>query len=209
MQILIATHNQSKLTRYQKILAGVEGIELVSLDDLNITDKVEEDCKTNVENALKKARFYGDLSGLITVGVDEALMTNFLPDNEQPGVYARRFSASRRELTDSEVVDVWKKIFQIYPQDDKQFIWDFAVAYYNPATKSEGTASVQQISYATKHFSSVLHPGYPMSSFMSPDPDGKPYAELSEADYYRADNKNFAGFVKVFDKWISGQSSIK
>ncbi|MFZ2125035.1 MAG: non-canonical purine NTP pyrophosphatase [Candidatus Saccharimonadales bacterium] len=209
MQILIATHNQAKLVRYQKILAGVEGIELISLGDLNISDKVEEDCKTNIENAVKKAVFYGDLSGLITVGVDEALMTNFLPDGQQPGVYARRFSASRRELTDPEVIEVWKKIFELYPQDDKQFIWDFAVAYYNPVTKQQGTASVQQISYATKHFSDVLNPGYPMSSFMSPDQDGKPYSELTEADYYRADNKNFASFVKVFDKWICDQSSIK
>lgn len=209
MRILIATHNQSKLTRYQKILAEVKNIELVSLDNLNITEKVEENCKTNVENALKKAKFYGDLSGLITVGVDEALMTNFLPDNQQPGVYARRFSASRRELTDSEVIAVWKKIFQIYPQDDKQFIWDFAVAYYNPATKSKGTASVKQISYATKYFSDVLHNGYPMSSFMSPEPDGRPYAELTETDYYKADNKNFAGFVVSFKKWLSSQSSIK
>jgi hypothetical protein len=209
MQILIATHNQAKLARYQKILQSVQGIELVSLGDLEIRDKVEEDCKTNIENAIKKAVFYGDLSGLITVGVDEALMTNFLPDGQQPGVYARRFSASRRELTDSEVVDVWKKIFQIYPQDDKQFIWDFAVAYYNPTTKQQGTASVQQISYATKHFSSVLHPGYPMSSFMSPDPDGQPYSELTEADYYKADNKNFAGFVTAFKAWLSEQSSIK
>lgn len=209
MQILIATHNQAKLARYQKILQSVPGIELVSLSDLNITDKVEEDCKTNCENAIKKAKFYGDLSGLITIGVDEALMTNFLPDNEQPGVYARRFSPGNRELTDPEVIDVWKKIFEIYPQDDKQFIWDFAVAHYNPATKSQGTASVQQISYATKHFSDVMHPGYPMSSFMSPDPGGKPYSELTEADYYRADNKNFANFVTNFNKWISEQSSIK
>lgn len=205
MQILIATHNQSKLTRYQKILASVEGIELVSLSDLNITEKVEEDQTTNIENAIKKARFYGDLSGLITVAADEALMTNFLPDGEQPGVYARRFSSDKRELTDPEVIDVWKKIFQIYPQDDKQFIWDFAVAYYNPATKQEGTASVQQISYATKYFSLVVPKGYPMSAFMSPDPDGKPYSELSEADYYKADNKNFATFVSVFNKWITEQ----
>ncbi len=205
MRILIATHNQSKLTRYQKILAGVEGINLVSLDDLNITDKVEEDQTTNVANAIKKARFYGDLSGLITVAVDEALMTNFLPDNEQPGVYARRFSGDKRGLTDSEVIDVWKKIFQIYPQDDKQFIWDFAVAYYNPATKSEGTASVQQISYATKHFSDILHAGYPMSSFMSPKLGGKPYSELSTADYYAADDKNFAKFVQVFANWLKQQ----
>jgi inosine/xanthosine triphosphate pyrophosphatase family protein len=209
MRTLIATHNSAKLTRYQKILRKVPGLELVSLTDLNITDKVEEDCQTNAENAIKKAKFYGDLSGMITIGIDEALMTNFLPDNEQPGVYARRFSPGKRELTDPEVLEVWEKILALYPQDDKQFIWDFAVAYYNPKTKDYGVESVQQISYATEHFSDIMHAGYPMSSFMSPEKGGAPYSELSAKDYHSADKNNFAGFVINFKKWLSGQSSIK
>ncbi|HZJ34851.1 MAG TPA: non-canonical purine NTP pyrophosphatase, partial [Candidatus Angelobacter sp.] len=142
MKVLIATHNLAKLKRYKKILGLIDNIEIVSLTDMGISEKVEENYTTNTENALHKARVYGELSGLITVAADEALMTNFLPDNEQPGVYARRFSADKSELTDNEVINVWRKIFDLYPQPDKQFIWSFAVAFYNPETKSEGVQCI-------------------------------------------------------------------
>lgn len=203
MKVLIATHNQSKLKRYKKILEIFESIELVSLTDLGITEKVEENFATNTENALHKAKVYGELSGLITVAADEALMTNFLPDNEQPGVYARRFSKDKSELTDDEVITVWHEIFKLYPQPDKQFIWDFAVAYYNPQNDSSGVECVEQISYIAKHLSTVRHPGYPMSSFLTSTNGGKPYTELSQSENDATDAKNFANFVSSFGKWLS------
>ncbi|MEI7918125.1 MAG: non-canonical purine NTP pyrophosphatase [Candidatus Saccharibacteria bacterium] len=202
MKILIATHNQSKLKRYQQILKSIDFIELVSLTDLNITEKVEEDCATNTDNALKKAHVYGKLSGLITVAADEALMTNFLPDNEQPGVYARRFTSDRSELTDNGVIDAWKQIFKLFPQDDKQFIWSFAIAFYNPTDESEDISHVQQISYVADHFSNILPSGYPMSTFMSPYPNGKPYSELTIDEDTAVDAKNFANFTVSFTKWL-------
>ena len=203
MKILIATHNQSKLQRYKKILKSINFIELVSLTDLGIDEKVEENCATNIENALKKAHTYSQLSGLITVAGDEALMTNFLPDNEQPGVYARRFTKDKTELTDKRMVEVWKEILKLYPQPDKKFIWNFAVAYCNPKNNSEGVNQVEQISYVAKYFSEIMPSGYPMSTFMSPYPDGKPYSELSPDEDEANDAKNFANFIVDFNKWIS------
>lgn len=202
MKVLIATHNQSKLKRYKKILEVFDDLELVSLTDLNITEKVEENFVTNTENALHKARVYGKLSGLITVAADEALMTNFLPDNQQPGVYARRFTKDKSELTDDGVIAIWSEIFKLYPQTDKQFIWSFAVAYYNPANDSEGVDCVEQISYVAKHFSTVKHHGYPMSSFLTSVKNGKPYTELSQSENDATDAKNFANFVISFKRWL-------
>ncbi len=202
MKVLIATHNQSKLKRYKKILEVFEAIELVSLTDLGITQKVEENFTTNTENALHKAKIYGDLSGLITVAADEALMTNFLPDNEQPGVYARRFSKDKSELTDDEVVTVWHEIFKLYPQADKQFIWDFAVAYYNPNNGSSGVQCVEQISYIADYLSTVRHHGYPMSSFLTSTKNGKPYTEMDQSENDATDAKNFADFVSKFGQWL-------
>jgi len=83
MQILIATHNQAKFDRYKNILSQINGLKIFSLSDLKISEKVEENYTTNTENAMHKAITYGNISGLITIGVDEAVMTNFLPDNEQ------------------------------------------------------------------------------------------------------------------------------
>ncbi|NTW61260.1 hypothetical protein HGB24_01045, partial [Candidatus Saccharibacteria bacterium] len=202
---LIATHNQAKLQRYQHLLGGIDDLELVSLRDMNITDKVDEDQPTSIGNATKKAKFYGDLSGLITIGIDEALMTNFLPDGQQPGVYARRFSGDKRELSDPEVIEVWQKIFAEYPNIEKKFIWDFAIVFYNPITKDIGNTKVEQISYALDTVSDVMQPGYPMSSFMSSRKNGKAYSEMSESEHIAADLENFDDFVKIFRVWLAEQ----
>ncbi|MFZ2226764.1 MAG: non-canonical purine NTP pyrophosphatase [Candidatus Moraniibacteriota bacterium] len=202
MKILIATHNQSKFKRYKKILEAIDFIEPVSLADLGITEKVEENYLTNVENALFKARSYGKMSGLITVAVDEALMTNFLPDNEQPGVYARRFAKDKKELTDVELIDVWKEIFKLYPQEDKQFIWNFAVAYFNPRNNSEGVECIEGISHIAKYFSALKTSGYPMSTLLSSAKDGRPYIEMSQDEKYKKDKINFKHFIRIFKEWL-------
>ena len=133
-------------------------------------------------------------------------MTNFLPDNEQPGVYARRFTKDKSELTDAGVIDAWKQIFQIYPQDDKQFIWSFAIAYYNPTNEAESVDYVNQISYVANHFSDTVPNGYPMSSFMSPYSDGKPYSELTADEDIAVDAKNFSDFALSLNNWLHEQT---
>lgn len=206
MKILIATHNQSKLERYKKILEVIDFIQPISLADLGITEKVEENNITNVENALHKARTYGKLSGVITVAVDEALMTNFLPDNEQPGVYARRFAKDKEELTDAELIEVWKEIFKIYPQEDKQFIWNFAVAYFNPINKNEGVECIEEISHIAKYFSDIKTNGYPLSTLLSRDKNGIPYIEMSQEEKDAKDKKNFSIFIEKLRNWLLNQS---
>ncbi|HMN19306.1 MAG TPA: non-canonical purine NTP pyrophosphatase [Candidatus Moranbacteria bacterium] len=202
MKILIATHNPSKFERYKRILEIIDFLEPVSLADLGITEKVEENYATNVENALHKARTYGKLSGMITVAVDEALMTNFLPDNEQPGVYARRFAKDKKEQTDEELIEIWKEIFKAYSQEDKKFIWNFAVAFYNPKNDSEGVECVEEISHVAKYFSPIKSNGYPMSTFLSFSLNGIPYIEMSQKEKDHKDIQNFASFVDVFNRWL-------
>lgn len=202
MKILIATHNQAKFERYSQIINAISGLEFFSLSDLGITYKVEENHATNIENATHKARTYGKMSGLITVAVDEALMTNFLPDNEQPGVYARRFAKDKKELSDAELLDVWREIFKIYPQSNKKFIWNFAVAYYNPSNDSCGVECIEEISYVARYFSSIKINGYPMSSFLSFKSGGIPYAEVTQGEKEGKDVKNFANFVNILRAWL-------
>lgn len=205
MKILIATHNKQKLFRYKRLLSQIPDLELLSLNDVNITAKAEENFSKNIENAKHKARFYGDLSCFITVGIDEAVVTNFLPDNEQPGVYVRRFSGDKKELGDDEIVEVWKEIFRKYPQDDKQFIFDYAVAYYNPKTGLMESMSVKQISYVASHISEIKSDGYPLSRILTSEKDGRPYIELRKENNWKHDDINFAKFMEKFTIWVKKQ----
>lgn len=203
MKILIATHNPAKFDRYRKLVSFCsDKIEIFSLLDLKINEKVEENFETARENAIHKAREYAKLSGYVTVGVDEATQTNFLPDNEQPGVYARRFSKDKRELTDADLMKTWLKIFKKYPTKDKMFIWDFAVAYYDPSNDSLGISSVEQISYVGGYISEKIEKGYPLSSILSPKKGGKAYVDLSDVEKFEVDKQYFANFFVDFSKWL-------
>jgi hypothetical protein len=192
----------AKLGRYKRLIEGIAGIRAVSLLNLGITEKVDEIFETNSENAMHKAVAYGKMSGKITLAIDEAVTTNFLPENEQPGVYVRRFGGNKKELTDREVIDVWKKIYAQYPQKNKEFIWNFAAAFFNPENSAKGSCLVRQVSYAVEKFSKRKTTGYPMSAIMSPVKGGKSYLEFDEKELWVIEQENFKGFLEVFGSWI-------
>lgn len=205
MKILIATHNKQKLFRYKRLLSQISDLELLSLDDADITEKAEENFSNNIENAKHKAKFYGDISGLITLGIDEAVLTNFLPDNEQPGVYVRRFSGDKKELNDDEIVATWKKIFKKYPQEDKKFVFDYAVAFYNPQDGSMESMTVEQVSYVASKISEIKSEGYPLSRILTSEKGGRPYIELRKENNWKNDDMNFSKFMENFNIWIKKQ----
>jgi inosine/xanthosine triphosphate pyrophosphatase family protein len=67
IKILIGTNNENKLKQFRRIFQRLgSDIELVSLKDVGITDDVEEDADNLLENAKKKACFYGEKSKMIT-----------------------------------------------------------------------------------------------------------------------------------------------
>ncbi len=196
-KILIATHNQGKLQRYKNLFSDFIDLDIVSLQDLNINIKIDEPFDNPKDNSIFKAKEYAKISFLPTMAIDEALTTNFLPKNKQPGVFVRRFNKDKRELSDVEVLDIWKKIDKVYPGQNRQFIWDFRLSYYNPENNILKTAKAVQKDYFTNIFSDKINPGYPMSSFLIPDGYTKPYVELNQEDLSNIDKKNLTPFIAL------------
>jgi len=89
MKLLIATHNRGKLREYQEILSQLP-LELVTLDDVGISDDIEETGTTFEENARLKATAYAQISGLLTLGDDSGLEVDAL--GGEPGVYSKRYA---------------------------------------------------------------------------------------------------------------------
>ncbi len=201
MKILLATHNPAKFARYKKLLDIIGGMEVFSLADLNIIEKVEEDLSSSQGNAEKKVRIYAGLSGLPTLAVDEAAQTNFLPDHEQPGVYMRRIGKDREEMNDDGVLKIWQETFEKYPQKDKQFIWDFSLAYLDPKSGLLGMTTVKQISHVGKYVSEKQDHGYPLSRILSPEKDGAVYVEQDQEAAANIELKIFAKFFEEFKEW--------
>jgi XTP/dITP diphosphohydrolase len=91
MKILIATHNPGKIKEMSDVLQA-EGHETVSLSDLGITQDIAEDEKTFAGNAMKKARFFGELTDLPAIADDGGLEIPAF--NGEPGVRTRRWDGS-------------------------------------------------------------------------------------------------------------------
>jgi XTP/dITP diphosphohydrolase len=100
-QFLIATTNPGKLREITKFLADLP-IELISLDKLNIKQRVEETGSTFKENAIIKARFYKKISGLLTLADDGGAEIDAL--NGEPSVKTRRWVHQDRDSTDEELI---------------------------------------------------------------------------------------------------------
>jgi len=85
-KLLIATHNQGKFREMRQRLLKL-CIEVVSLDDLNITEDMEEIGNSYEEIALAKAKFYYQLSNIPTLADDSGLSVDAL--DGAPGINSR------------------------------------------------------------------------------------------------------------------------
>ena len=90
MEIVIASRNKNKIKELQALLSHfVEGVTLLSLDDIGYEGDIEEDGNTFAENALIKARVAAS-TGKIGVGDDSGLCVNAL--GGAPGIFSARFA---------------------------------------------------------------------------------------------------------------------
>jgi len=103
--MLIATTNPGKVREIRRVLAGLPGT-MVTLTDLAPVEEPEETGRTFAENALLKAKYYAESSGLPTVAEDSGLVIDAL--SGRPGVesarypgntYADKFANLYRELS--------------------------------------------------------------------------------------------------------------
>ncbi len=89
MKLLIATKNKNKAKEIQEILTGLD-VEVLSLLDYKF-DLPPETGLTFEENALQKARYAFNETGLPTVADDSGLEVDAL--GGKPGIYSARFAA--------------------------------------------------------------------------------------------------------------------
>ncbi len=90
MKIVLASRNKHKIGELQALLGKyVEGIEVLSLDDIGFEGDIVEDGATFEENAFIKASTIAKL-GYIGVGDDSGLCVRAL--DGAPGVYSARYA---------------------------------------------------------------------------------------------------------------------
>lgn len=87
-RFVIATGNEHKRAEYDALLA-LPGYSCVSLRDLGIAADAPEDGTTFHANALQKARYYAQKSGLMTIADDSGIAVQAL--DGAPGVFSARY----------------------------------------------------------------------------------------------------------------------
>ena len=96
MKLLIATTNKGKFKEISEAFETLPYVECVSLDELDKkVDAPEETEKTVEGNALLKATYYGEKTGIRTLADDTGLFIESL--DGWPGVYAGRVADSDDE----------------------------------------------------------------------------------------------------------------
>ena len=97
MQLIFVTHNKNKLKEVRSIMPS--SIELLSLDDINFTDEIEETALTIEGNALLKAKTIYEKTGKNCFADDSGLLVDSL--NGAPGVYSARYAGEHKSDQDN------------------------------------------------------------------------------------------------------------
>lgn len=170
-KLLIATRNPGKFREISGFLKD-EPVELVSLTDLNIENDIEEDGLTYEDNARKKAQFFSNLSGLLTLADDSGVEIDAL--GGQPGKNTRRWLG--HEMTDDEIIEHLNHVSVMLPDDNRKAYFNSVVCLAIPSGelfiskgRVEGIIAKEPL---IKKF-----PGFPFRSFFSIPQIGKFFFE--------------------------------
>ncbi|QQG37552.1 MAG: RdgB/HAM1 family non-canonical purine NTP pyrophosphatase [Candidatus Kaiserbacteria bacterium] len=123
-ELLIATRNPGKVAEIKAALQGLP-LTFVSLEDTDAGD-VEETGATLVENAVLKARVYGDWTGKLAIADDSGLEVDAL--NGAPGVASARYAKS-----DSARIDKLLRELASVPEARRTAKFRSVIAIHDPA----------------------------------------------------------------------------
>ena len=90
MKIVLASRNKHKISEWQTTLGRfIDGVEILSLDDVGVFGEIEENGNTFKENAKIKA-LAAAKSGYMSIGEDSGLSVTAL--DGAPGIYSARYA---------------------------------------------------------------------------------------------------------------------
>ena len=193
-KVFFATENESKAKRFEKGLLK-NGIEIITINDIENNINIEENGENAIENAYIKSKTYYDATKIPTIGMDNNLFIEDLPEEKQPGTYVRRVNG--KELNDEEMIEHYTKLVKENGGNLKaKWVYGMVVC------SDKGTA---QFSWTKDHFYFVDKPcekinrGYPLDSISIIPEFNKYLAELTDKEkeeYRKKDNiEEVAKFV--------------
>ena len=198
MKILIGTNNQNKLAQYRRVFAEADfDAEILSLADLKIDFDVEEDGENLLHNAQKKAREYGEMSGLLTMADDTGLFVDAL--DGEPGVHAKRWHAGTEYDRCLKLLERLKDV----PTEQRSARYIGVVATYDPQNKKDWFWETTAEGFIVDDVDKMKgDSGFGYDPILHVARFGKNYAELSneEIDLISHRTNGIREFIKTHQK---------
>ena len=194
MKYLFATTNKAKIRRYGTRLIE-NGIEILTLDDLNIDVDINENGNNPIENAIIKATSYNKMSNMVTIAMDDGLFLYNVPDEVQPGTHVRRVNGKR--LDDKEMIEHYISLVNKYGTNGEllgYFTKGVAIVNGDDIYKFEHKSDRK----FTNKQSKIIDEGYPLASIQIVQPFGKFKSELTKEEeslVMNVEQKNILSFI--------------
>ncbi len=182
MKILYGTTNKGKLQAMKKAVESLD-IELIGLGDVDSEHPgINENGKTPLENAEKKAKAYYKAFHMPVFSCDSGLYFDELQDDEQPGLYVRRIKG--KERTDDEMIQYYASLAE---RHGGRITGRYRNAIYFILDENHHYSSMD-MSIATEPFILVSQPhskrveGFPLDSLSIDIETGRYYYDLEVKD---------------------------
>lgn len=179
-KVLFATGNESKAKRFKDGLLR-NGIEIITIKDIDEDIEVLEDGKDAIENALIKARAYAKVLDIPVFAMDDSLYIDNIPDDKQPGLYVRRVNGKR--LSDEEMLTYYSNLAHEYGEDGKLTCrWVYGIAVINNGVESTYTWNKDDF-YIVDKLSDKIDLGYPLNTISINKKLNKYFTDMTKEDY--------------------------
>ena len=188
MKVLFATTNMAKVRKYKEKLKE-NGIELITINDLNFKLDIDENGKNAIENAYIKAKTYYDVVKIPTIGMDNCLFIEELQEEKQPGTHVRRING--KELKDDEMIEYYTNLVKQYG-GKLTAKWVYGMVICNGKETKEYTWSKGDF-YLVSKPCKERNPGYPLDSISVMPENNKYWLELTDEEKLKSkeeDNKD-------------------
>ncbi|OVE79844.1 hypothetical protein BVY01_01365 [bacterium I07] len=188
--IVLATRNQDKVSEIRDILNPF-GWHLVSLNELDIVGEVVEDGITFEENALKKARFAFQKTGMPSLADDSGLEVDFLEG--RPGVFSSRYAGENATSRENNL----KLLSELdgVAEENRQARFRCVVAFVNGSIKRITEGACEGLIHTEFHGDGGF--GYDPLFFVPSL--GKTFSEITSAEKNRISHRGLA-FRRMTEK---------
>nr|WP_306844747.1 RdgB/HAM1 family non-canonical purine NTP pyrophosphatase [Chryseobacterium lathyri] len=189
MELLVATHNEHKKEEIQQILEN--SFTVKSLTDYNIHEEIVEDGDSFNANALIKAKYSFEKTGIPSLGDDSGLAVEAL--DGRPGIFSARYAGDHDFAKNIE-----KVLSELEGQENRKAYFITVLCYYdeNGARYFEGRVHGNLLT------ENKGHKGFGYDPVFVPEGYDRTFAEMNPEDKNRISHRKqaldlFLDFLKV------------